>query len=426
MRKEEYLAEITAGIKNKQVKQEICAELGEHIDELTEFYLERSYNETEAEEKAVSEMGDGEKIGYELSQLHKHKLSILERLFVWFTCFFSVYMLSVAINSSIYDNLDWAGGSLYFKQQLAEALFLSTHLFASVYFKRRKRPDICSLLIVSYMAGMLVYRILISIYARCSPTLFYLIYIILGRFESIKAILVLNICEVPLWMKLLSLVFYAIILYFIIRNRLCLYELSKKKNTNRFNSISKRVTRTCIVTAVFIIIITAVIYSMSFEYRKERIPADEDDVSIIFAQSDTPCALSELSYNDMIVYSFNSRDLLVSVEPYFDSSPFQPFNGKAYKGSINYIGLKEVSYDDFVKYDANLLNFDFYPDKDYVYFIYKEGKNLKYQFFKDNYDESVWKVSDQDYIFKTDDKEIAPNSYFTVTVHQKGEIKQIP
>ena len=75
MKKEEYLAEVTAGIKNKQVKQEICAELGEHIDELTEFYLERSYNETEAEECAVADMGGPELIADKMRELHKEGIS---------------------------------------------------------------------------------------------------------------------------------------------------------------------------------------------------------------------------------------------------------------------------------------------------------------------------------------------------------------
>ena len=71
MKKDEYISEVVSGVKSKSARREIAAELGSHIDELADFYLDRGYNETEAEEKAVSEMGDGEKVGYDMSRLHK-------------------------------------------------------------------------------------------------------------------------------------------------------------------------------------------------------------------------------------------------------------------------------------------------------------------------------------------------------------------
>lgn len=70
MKKDEYIASAVSRIKNKKAKWETACELAEHIDELTEFYLGRGYNETDAEEKAVEEMGPPETVSEELAKLH--------------------------------------------------------------------------------------------------------------------------------------------------------------------------------------------------------------------------------------------------------------------------------------------------------------------------------------------------------------------
>ena len=71
MRKDEYIATAVSKITNKKAKRETEKELAAHIDELIEFYLDRSGSKEEAEEKAVADMGDSEKVSQEMGKLYK-------------------------------------------------------------------------------------------------------------------------------------------------------------------------------------------------------------------------------------------------------------------------------------------------------------------------------------------------------------------
>lgn len=70
MRKEEYIASAVSKISNKKAKRETEAELAEHIDELTEFYLDRNMTAEEAEQRAVADMGTPESVSSSLGKLH--------------------------------------------------------------------------------------------------------------------------------------------------------------------------------------------------------------------------------------------------------------------------------------------------------------------------------------------------------------------
>jgi hypothetical protein len=75
MKKDEYIASAVSKISNKKAKRETERELAAHIDELTEFYLDRSSSKEEAEERAVADMGGSELIAEKLSQLHPSPIS---------------------------------------------------------------------------------------------------------------------------------------------------------------------------------------------------------------------------------------------------------------------------------------------------------------------------------------------------------------
>ncbi|MBQ5995770.1 MAG: hypothetical protein IJL63_07945 [Clostridia bacterium] len=75
MKKDEYIASAVSKISNQIAKRETEKELAAHIDELTEFYLDRSSSKEEAEERAVADMGGSELIAEKLSQLHPSPIS---------------------------------------------------------------------------------------------------------------------------------------------------------------------------------------------------------------------------------------------------------------------------------------------------------------------------------------------------------------
>ncbi len=71
MRKEEYIATAVSKITNKKAKRETEKELAAHIDELIDRYVNSGYTAAEAEKKAVSDMGDSEKVSQEMGKLYK-------------------------------------------------------------------------------------------------------------------------------------------------------------------------------------------------------------------------------------------------------------------------------------------------------------------------------------------------------------------
>ena len=71
MRKDEYIATAVSKISNKKAKRETEKELAAHIDELMDFYINNGMAEEDAEERAVSDMGDSEKVSQEMGKLYK-------------------------------------------------------------------------------------------------------------------------------------------------------------------------------------------------------------------------------------------------------------------------------------------------------------------------------------------------------------------
>ncbi len=71
MRKDEYIATAVSKITNKKAKRETEKELAAHIDELIDRYVNSGYTAPEAEERAVADMGDSEKVSQEMGKLYK-------------------------------------------------------------------------------------------------------------------------------------------------------------------------------------------------------------------------------------------------------------------------------------------------------------------------------------------------------------------
>ena len=71
MRKDEYIATAVSKITNKKAKRETEKELATHIDELIDRYVNSGYTAPEAEERAVADMGDSEKVSQEMGKLYK-------------------------------------------------------------------------------------------------------------------------------------------------------------------------------------------------------------------------------------------------------------------------------------------------------------------------------------------------------------------
>jgi len=73
----DFLENVCSEIKYKPIRKDISDELELHIQDIKEEYIASGMNDNEAEEKAVSNMGDAEEIGKKLNRIHRPKLDWL-------------------------------------------------------------------------------------------------------------------------------------------------------------------------------------------------------------------------------------------------------------------------------------------------------------------------------------------------------------
>lgn len=76
MKREDYINEVTALIKNKTVKKEIRKEIEAHIDDRTKYYLDAGYGEEESTAKALERMGSPTEVAKDFEKLHNNELWI--------------------------------------------------------------------------------------------------------------------------------------------------------------------------------------------------------------------------------------------------------------------------------------------------------------------------------------------------------------
>lgn len=97
MKKEEYINEVTALIKNKTVRKDVKKELEAHIDDRIKYYLDAGYDEDVSVKRAVEMMGNPTEVAKSLEKLHNNTLWII----------ISAVSLFVFIIGLIYANFDY-------------------------------------------------------------------------------------------------------------------------------------------------------------------------------------------------------------------------------------------------------------------------------------------------------------------------------
>lgn len=97
MKKEEYITEVTALIKNKTVRNDVKKELEAHIDDRTKYYLDAGYDEDVSVKRAVEMMGNPNEVAKSFEKLHNNTLWII----------ISIASLFVYIIGLIYANFNY-------------------------------------------------------------------------------------------------------------------------------------------------------------------------------------------------------------------------------------------------------------------------------------------------------------------------------
>ena len=75
MGKKEYMEILLSQIRNEKAKEFVGEEIGAHIDDQTDTYMEFGLDQDTAEKKAVRSMGDPVETGASLDRIHKPKMS---------------------------------------------------------------------------------------------------------------------------------------------------------------------------------------------------------------------------------------------------------------------------------------------------------------------------------------------------------------
>lgn len=76
MKREDYINEVTALIKNKTVRRDVRKEIEAHIDDRTKYYLDAGYGEEESTAKALERMGSPTEVAKDFEKLHNNELWI--------------------------------------------------------------------------------------------------------------------------------------------------------------------------------------------------------------------------------------------------------------------------------------------------------------------------------------------------------------
>lgn len=72
---EEYLDKLTEQIRCQKARIAVRKEIRGHLEDQAKFYLETGFDEKEAEERSVLEMGDPVAVGGELNRIHRPKMA---------------------------------------------------------------------------------------------------------------------------------------------------------------------------------------------------------------------------------------------------------------------------------------------------------------------------------------------------------------
>lgn len=145
----DFLDHVCIHINCKGIHKEIRDELAQHIEDLKEEYIQQGYDEIQAAEKAVAQMGSSEEIGISLNRQHKPQME-------WRLIFF---LLPIVFIGSIimYTSSQFERGISF--TDYVFTVFISLLVFTGIYFFDYTRLKKTALPIFSITMTLLVYTL---------------------------------------------------------------------------------------------------------------------------------------------------------------------------------------------------------------------------------------------------------------------------
>lgn len=306
MDRQEYIAYALSQIDDNSVWWEIEKELSAHIDDREQYYLDCGYDSETAAKKAMEHMGSPEAAADGFSKVHiKSRLftAILAVLALLSSvaAFLLFWFIIVIICSS--DAVMGAG--------ITEAMFLMFVVGLSVIGKRRNSRFICFISIIDFviMYGRYVYELNYShdIDELCSRIVLKLVCLLTGDFKCLDTFWQVGGITVASYLTKLSVAFYIAVLILLILVFISVCRLKKPTyglRTKQFTRLVFKAQKTAWIFIASTMLILPVFGSFDKnDGMTVKTNAKFDLITI--AQSDTPCPVSQIPQEDILIIETN-------------------------------------------------------------------------------------------------------------------------
>jgi cell division protein FtsW (lipid II flippase) len=124
-----FLKDVKNQIKSKEAKEFVTAELNHHLKEAKNEWMKRGFNEADAEEKAVKQMGSPLIVGQQLNKLYRPKID-------WLTV--SLLIISFGLGFLPMFSLGYMGAGYFSINKVIFVLFGAAAALGMMYIDYRK------------------------------------------------------------------------------------------------------------------------------------------------------------------------------------------------------------------------------------------------------------------------------------------------
>ena len=399
MNRQEYINTILEYVDGKAVKREIKKELSAHIDDREQYYRDIGYDDETAAQKAMEHMGSPEAAADGFSKVHQKS-----RIFTVILAVLSLLLTVIIFRPFwIFFWIGFLEKYVVIGGGILEAIVLMYVMVLSIIGKRRNSWFICFIAIVNFAMtyGLYLFGSLFlddSLSTFCSHIVFKLACLLTLDFESLSTVAQVDVVDVAPYLICLSIVFFVaiFILLVLVFVSVCMlkrptYSLKKKQFSRK---VFKAQNRMLIFLAA-----TLLVFPLFWSFDKDadvtlKVPENVD--SVIIAQSDTPCSISEIPTEDMmIVYDLDGW--------YFGAEVLGLDNNKVSSNNPEYIPkLKDnLKQDRFRKNSGNKLTYSVIKTdvtcsitKKYVYIEFFERSNPELSIEPFTYETAYEYISD--------------------------------
>lgn len=148
---DEYIdALIPSGI-SKNVREDIISEFTTHIEERIDFLTENCFDETQAEQRAIEEMGDGSYIKREFRQVYRMTLIPT----ILFPIVYALLAAFTFLTGFVYFSVDWGEDPTVFTVAVSTAVSLGIFYLMYRAYKRKNTVFLISAMLTCFLGGLL-------------------------------------------------------------------------------------------------------------------------------------------------------------------------------------------------------------------------------------------------------------------------------